>query len=149
MAFDTARSFTWMVRTIKADGTIRALLAGEGAYKRVVPRSLSINVKPAIAVSILSSGPPVGHYLHTGPEQWTATPAVLKTKIIYQGTNDTLITGIADRLDLILDGKLYQDVDDATVFHCVKRAEIPTEEHDGDVMYLHLDVLWNVMARKN
>jgi hypothetical protein len=149
VADDTARAYRWVIRTIKADATIRALLSGEGAYRRVVPRGVAINVKPAIAVNRQGANLPVGHYLHTGAEQWTATGATIKTKIIYQGTDDTQLEPIADRLDIILDGKLYQDIEDSTVFSCVKQSDISTEEHAGDVTYLHHDIFWRILVRKD
>lgn len=151
MAFDTARAYRWVIRTIKADATLDTLLAGEGAYRGSLPRDLVLTLKPAIAVNIQSDGPPSLRWMIRGHSQWHDTPGIIHTKIVMQGDDDTALEPVADRLDVILDGQYAQEVvtgaDNATVMHCHKRNQIPFEELVGDVRFQNLSIFWDVSTK--
>lgn len=140
MALDSNRAARWAYDKLQQDATLLSLLGGDKVFRRkVVPGT----PPPYIIVEVQSTQPPIG-VIRTGHDTHLATPTTVRTSVWDLDSSEN-IEPIADRLCVLLDGAMYEDVEGGgDVYCCTKGTDHPREDSSGETTYVGWDILWDV-----
>jgi hypothetical protein len=141
----------WVVRTLNADATFTAAVAGGRAYFRVVDRVVNTgpNIgsnpgKPGVAVRLQSTREPIAANVSTGQAQ-TQTVTVA-TSLGQRTENTSQLEVVAARMIELLNKQAYHDFSGGRIDECRYLTTIESLDDLEDKPLINWTLLWQVVV---